>query len=167
VSNLIKMERQKHRRIQKKFLFYLDGDLPEKEKQEVDIHLSGCPDCSTHLARLSSAWKPGKAERFEPSPFLWARLERRLGEDEGKKSLPPLIMSHGQRLWRPALGFIGLSLAFAIGIYVGTPSPSLRPSPEQALSQPLDLATELGLSQFDLLPPNSLPAEFVPLNQRE
>jgi len=167
VSNFLKMERKKHRRIQKKFLLYLDGDLPEKEKREINVHLSRCSDCSTQFAKLSLAWKPQRIERVEPSPFLWARLERRLEEHGGKKSLPSLMVSLGQRLWRPALGFIGLSLAFAIGIYVGTPSPSLRPSPEQALSQPLDLAAELGLSQFDLLPPNSLPVEFVSLNQRE
>ena len=32
-------------KLHKKLIFFLDGDLPEKEAQEINSHLNECTDC--------------------------------------------------------------------------------------------------------------------------
>ena len=33
-------------KLHKKLIFFLDGDLPEKEAQEINSHLNECTDCA-------------------------------------------------------------------------------------------------------------------------
>jgi predicted anti-sigma-YlaC factor YlaD len=55
---------------------YLDEQLGESDVRVVEAHLRDCSSCRNlrdELSEISSLFQ--KAERFEPSPFLWNRIE--------------------------------------------------------------------------------------------
>jgi predicted anti-sigma-YlaC factor YlaD len=55
---------------------YLDGQLGAEDALGVEAHLNDCDHCRNlfdALSEVSGLFQ--KAERFEPSPFLWNRIE--------------------------------------------------------------------------------------------
>jgi anti-sigma factor RsiW len=55
---------------------YLDEQLSSEEKLALEAHLLDCESCRTvrdELSEVSRLFR--EAERFEPSPFLWNRIE--------------------------------------------------------------------------------------------
>jgi anti-sigma factor RsiW len=68
---------------EEQFSPYLDGDLPEAEKRELEEHLAGCPPCRAQLAAFrSTLGKLGGLREKAPHTFLAgieAQIRRRSG----------------------------------------------------------------------------------------
>ena len=151
-----------HKRIQEKLLLYLDGNLPEEEMQHIREHLSTCPVCARQRDMLAPVWRTeDRLKKAEPTPFLWTRLQARINEYE---HTPRVVwdvkgMFRGMRLRPiPALAVIA---AVTVGIYIGTPHEPQRSERAQSISQLTAAANELGLDQFDVIPPGTLGSTLV------
>ncbi len=144
----------KHKHIQKRLLLFLDGDLPQKEMRDIFEHLSQCRVCSQKYDAIVSLWNMtepmGKAS---PPSHLWNKVQENIRHDEG---------SPRRRLWtvstvfpivilRPIPALI-LIISILLGLYLGTPPKA----PDKMIAQRSNLADELGLDHFDMIPPEAL-----------
>ena len=151
-----------HTHIQEKLLLYLDGNLPEYEMQQIREHLSTCSDCAERNKALVSVWQSeSKLEKFTPSPFLWTRLQAQIKEYEQT----PVFVWDLKKIFQgitirpyPALAVIA---AIVFGIYLGTPREPQRYEHTQSISQLVSASEELGLDQFDVIPPGALGSTLV------
>jgi hypothetical protein len=157
-----------HTRIQEKLLLYLDGNLPEGEMQRIREHLSTCSVCSKQYEVLALLWRSeNRLVKVKPSPFLWTRLQARIKEYEQT----PIFVWDLKRILQgitlrpfPALAVIA---AIIVGIYLGSPRESQRYKPAQSVSQLVSAAVELGLDQFDIIPPGTLGSTLVNISNRQ
>jgi len=157
-----------HTRIQEKLLLYLDGNLPDEEMQQIRKHLSTCSVCAKQYEVLASLWRSEiRLEKVKPSPFLWTRLQARIKEYEQT----PIFIWDLKRILQgitlrpfPALGVIA---AIVVGFYLGSPRESQRYQPAQTVSQLVGAADELGLDQFDVIPPGTLGSTLVTISNRQ
>ncbi|MBI4650064.1 zf-HC2 domain-containing protein [Candidatus Desantisbacteria bacterium] len=129
-----------HKNIQKKFLFYIDGNLPASEMNMVKEHISLCPLCSKHLDEISEIWKQEKIlEEREPSPYIWKKLEKNIREYENNKYtfLYIDIKKRFDFLMRPVLLSFMLFIAIITGYYL-----------ENFLSNNIDLNADVANEQI-------------------
>ena len=148
------MKKDVHAEIRKDLLSFLAGELPEKRRDLVRLHLSQCPECSRYLKFLAKVWNSGSVERpTVPQSLSWGRLVQRIQEHE-RKSWIELRPFSARRL---AAIPVALLLAILIGIYIGTPATTGKISPPAATQAMSGGRTEaFGLELFDVLPPGSL-----------
>jgi hypothetical protein len=157
-----------HTYIQEKLLLYLDGNLPDKEVQQIREHLSSCSDCAEQNKVLASVWQSeSRLEKVTPSPFLWTRLQASIKEYEQT----PVFVSDLKIIFQgialrpiPALAVIA---AIVFGIYLGTPREPQRYEHTQSVSQLVGAPDELGLDQFDVIPPGALGSTLVNNSKRQ
>ena len=114
-------------RIRKRFVEYLYDELDSLQRQEVEGHVKGCPDCSMVLGQMrATLGLLEKRSRPEPTEEFWESYWERLSERmEGE-----LITHPKQRIWakildRLRIGYVPVPqfawalLALFIGIAVG------------------------------------------------
>jgi len=154
------MKKDAHAEIRKDLLSFLAGELPEKRRETVRLHLSQCPECSSYAEILAKAWNAESVERPPvPVSLSWENLIQRIQEHE-RKSWIEHARGFRFRLLsaRRLVAFpIALFLAIAIGIYIGTPTVTGTASTtetSQALSR--GKIEAFGLELFTVLPPGSL-----------
>ena len=157
-----------HTGIQQQLLLYLDGDLPDETMQQIREHLSACADCAQRLAELAAIWQPeNKLAKERPSPFLWTRLQARIKEYDQTpafaRDLKNILRGIPVRPF-PALAVI---VAIVVGIYIGTPQESQRTDRAQRSIQSLGAVEDLGLDQFDVIPPGSLGSTLVKVSKTQ
>ena len=59
---------------------YLDGALTQQERQQVSLHLEGCPHCRAELADLSALRAAARGTAFAiPADDEWGELPRTAG----------------------------------------------------------------------------------------
>jgi anti-sigma factor RsiW len=163
VSNGVKMKKDAHVEIRKDLLSFLAGELPEKRRDTVHLHLSQCPECSRYLEILAKAWNAESVERPPvPLSLSWENLIQRIQERERESEVRhargfrfrPLSV---RRLVASAAFPLALFLAIATGIYIGTPSVTGTTSTTETLQTLSGGKTEaFGLELFNVLPPGSL-----------
>ena len=147
----------KHKKIQKKFLLYIDGDLSVAEKLMIDQHLNECVSCKKHFEELADIWmKERKFEKPLPSPALWYDLKNRM-EKETERSNPLRAIVGNAKLLLNSVITVGV-VVFAI--FLGSRFGSVL-SPQSAAqnvtyAQSENIRDEFGMSYFDAVPPNSL-----------
>ncbi len=67
------------KKFKKRFLLYIDGDLPEVEEVLIEQHLNECSSCKKHFDALANIWnEERKLEQQLPSPALWYNLKNRM-----------------------------------------------------------------------------------------
>jgi len=162
-SNGVKMKKDVHAEIRKDLLSFLAGELPEKRRETVRLHLSQCPECSRYLKILAKAWNAESVERPPvPLSLSWESLIQRIQEHERKSWIGhargfrfrPLS---ARRLVASVAFPIALFLAIAIGIYIGTPTVTGTTSTTETLQALSGGKIEaFGLELFNVLPPGSL-----------
>ena len=142
--------------VKNNFISFLENELPEERRVEMEKHLKNCPDCSRRLGEFSPLWGALKhRERIQPSPHFWTNLNQRIIDyEEGRKSALGWLM--GLVRWaRPAVAVTVLMICVFLGYSLGN-SP---PTNGQTVSQ-LDERT-VALQQFfdshDLDPLTDLP----------
>jgi anti-sigma factor RsiW len=154
-----------HAEIQEQLLRYLDGDLPDEEMQKIREHLSTCSACSKQYEVLASLWRSdSRLVKVKPSPFLWTRLQARIREYE---QTPTLVWGLKTTLKRipvhpfPAFAVIA---AIVVGIYLGSPRESQRYDAVQLANRSVAATDELGLDQFDVVPPGALGSTLIDMS---
>jgi len=154
------MKKDAHAEIRKDLLSFLAGELPEKRRETVSLHLSRCPECSRYLKILAKAWNAESVERPPvPLSLSWESLIQRVQEHERTSWIGH---ARGFR-FRPLsarrlVAFpIALFLAIAIGIYIGIPTVTGTTSTTETLQALSGGKIEaFGLELFNVLPPGSL-----------
>ncbi len=112
INNEQKME---CKTIHKKLIFFLEGDLPEREAELMKVHLSGCKDCAAFAEELRKTLGIIEEEKSaEINPFFYTRLKARL-EAQTEPAIIPF--------WKPVLIRVVQPVVFSIlliaGIYSG------------------------------------------------
>ena len=147
----------KHKKIQKRFLLYIDGDLNVAEKLIIDQHLNECVSCKKYFEELADIWmKERKFEKPLPSPALWYDLKNRM-EKEAEKSIPLRAKVGNTKLLFNSVITVGV-VVFAIFIgsrFGGLLSPQTT-SRNVTYAQSKNIRDEFGMSYFDAVPPNSI-----------
>jgi hypothetical protein len=143
-------------------LLYIDGNLPDKERQQVAEHLSICAICVQKHDALALVWQPASTiEKVAPSPELWRSLQTRINVFERTPifAWDFRIISQGLRLFPiPALVVFA---AIVVGLYLGTPREFQGYAPAQSPKQFAGSMDEFGLDQFDMIPPGTLGSTLV------
>lgn len=98
-----------------RLIFFLEGDLPEHEMEEVKSHLEKCTGCAEFAAELKKMLLLLSTDKVnEVNPFLYTRIKARLDNEkypERKTVLTPSIF----RIFQP----VAFSLLLIAGIYTG------------------------------------------------
>ncbi|MEZ5104661.1 MAG: zf-HC2 domain-containing protein [Draconibacterium sp.] len=107
--------------IHKKLIFFLENKLPEKEMEEVGIHLSECKDCAVFAEDLKKTLHILDTEKLpEVNPFFYTRVKAKMEATEPEKvTYVNLIFN---RVLQPALFTVLLLAGIYGGIKIGTPS---------------------------------------------
>ncbi len=119
---------------------YLDGELPDEERTELELHLANCGECRTVLAQLEGviAW----AERYpgrEPAQDAWPVISAAIGKSE------PGVVSIENRRPRRRLS-LSLPQALAAGmalavVGVGSWWTARATAPEDRMAAVIDAST--------------------------
>ncbi len=111
----------KCKNLHSKLIFYLEGDLPESEKQRVEEHLSECSECMAFANDMRKTLGMIEVEKNpESNPFFYTRLKARLEkeyQEEHQAAGKPLL----RRVLQPVLFSIILLLGIYAGIKLGQP----------------------------------------------
>ena len=105
---------------------YLDGEITEELRQQVDEHVKTCPGCRELLQAVRtgvSAPLQG-AELMRPPESVWSAIKEKIEERESESVLE-LARDRFFELFtirRPVLAVVTVMLLFviAIGVYTGT-----------------------------------------------
>lgn len=104
----------KCKELHNKLIFFLEGDLPEREMEQVKVHLSGCPDCKLFAEELNKTLNVLETEKSPAvNPFFYTRLKAKMEAqaESSEKAGSPFFV----RVFQPAL----FSLLLFAGIYSG------------------------------------------------
>jgi len=157
-----------HTEIQQQLLRYLDGDLPDETMQQIREHLSACPICAERHTVLASLWlSESRLEKRKPSPFLWTRLQARIKVYEQTPAFVWDLRRTVQGIPLRPFPALAVLAAIVLGIYIGTPRESQNYRHRQLASQSSAAVEELGLDQFDVLPPGALGNTLVRISNTQ
>jgi hypothetical protein len=118
-----------HRRLQELLPWYANGTLGERERDQVEAHLTGCPCCQAELQacrRAEELLKGAGEVAPSPHPAQFRRLLDRVDEEE--RGRPGKLASLLQATPRP-LRWTLAAQAAAILLLAGTLAWSARPAP--------------------------------------
>ena len=105
----------KCKKLHKKLIFFLEGDLPEREANEVAVHLDECDRCAAFAVELKKTLNIIDQERSpEVNPFFYTRLKASMEEQEEAKRVRV-----GSPVWEKVLQPALFSLIMLAGIYSG------------------------------------------------
>ena len=123
---------------------YLDGEVTDKERQDIEQHLSGCQRCSDELIAMTRTRDvlhdalSYKASGESPVPDTWARIQERIMIETKSSFWDNLINFIPQSTaWRAALStavvVVIVVAAVAIGTSGGTNKSLLGPGKESLM----------------------------------
>ena len=121
------------KRVNRRLLAYLDGEVSPRERKRIQAHLSTCPSCRRELAataavqsRVRQGLEAAAKGLFAP-PEAWEELKSKL-ETAPRTTLRELAWKKlhtgarlfilGQPAWRKVLG-TAIALGIAVGLVVG------------------------------------------------
>jgi len=149
----------KCKRIRRKLVAYLDGELREKQKLLIKEHLTECPECKKEADLLNKSFYLLKdQQRLKPSQGFEASLWERIHSSGERKLLPQAIF---RRLVHAALP-AAVAAVLIIGVLVGSSVEKIIPSETVKLEEERYL-TSIGLDSFQDLPSGSLPEIYLNL----
>jgi anti-sigma factor RsiW len=118
---------------------YVDHQLDAAEIHALEAHLGGCADCRAVLDEMRALTGLFRdAERVEPSPFLWGRIEANL---HGPRTLTRgwrTVFTAGLGNQRRALGIVAAALALCLAIGITIFHKNARQVAEQAALAAID-----------------------------
>ena len=157
----------KCKKVRKKLLIFIDGELSEKHRIEIQNHLNGCPDCLKQVNVLSKIWDiAGELERTEPSPYLWNKLSLRIAEYESSHNLFSALFETIARYSVSATAVMTFLIGIFIGIYLGS-FPNFQKPKASSLNSDVTakekFVKSLHIDSFDDLPPESIGGIYITL----
>ena len=120
--------------VSKRIVAYIDGEVGEKERRAIEIHLRQCPSCSEEFKELKQAVNAVTQldERVEPDPNAWAKLQAKLSDERGEGEKVPLKrrilpgLSFPKVLYRPAAALVLILLVGVPVFLLRTSAPSIK-----------------------------------------
>jgi len=108
--------------IHKKLIFFLEGDLPASQMEEVQKHLSQCNSCNAFAKDLKNTLGIIELEK-KPSinPFFFTRLKAKL-ENRMTEPSPAYGRIRLINILQPALFSLFLIIGIYSGIKIGQPA---------------------------------------------
>lgn len=101
--------------LHKKLIFFLEGDLPEKEAREINVHLNECASCAAFAEEMKKTLGVIQTEKSpEVNPFFYTRLKARMENEEIQEK-----QRVGFPVWEKVLQPAFFSLLLLAGIYSG------------------------------------------------
>ena len=109
------------RKIKKKLLAFLDGEVGEKEKERIASHLKTCLSCGEEAKTLSSlsVLLREEKESIKASPYFWNKLEQRIIQAETNKNAFDTLLEWLNRTLIPASATAVVVIGLFIGIRLG------------------------------------------------
>lgn len=106
--------------VKENLMFFLENELPEERRIEMETHLKTCPDCTHLLEEFSQLWGTLEhREKIQPSPYFWTRLKQRIVEyEEGRKPVFGWLEGLVRRA-RPAVAIAVLLICVFLGYSLG------------------------------------------------
>lgn len=105
-----------------KIIFFLEGELPASEMEEVKIHLESCSDCAEFAKEMRRTLAVIENEKTpQHNPFFYTRVKARLenhAESVAATRQVPVLM----RIMQPALFSLLLIAGIYTGIKIGQPA---------------------------------------------
>ena len=161
----------KCKKVRKKLLIFLDEELSERQRIEIQNHLNGCPGCLKQVGVLSKLWTvAGELERIEPSPYLWNNLSLRIAEYESSKNLFSAFFETIDRYAVPATTIVIFLIGIFIGISLGNFPNSQKPKASSLNSDVTakeKFVKSSYLDSFDDLPPESIGGIYITLESEK
>jgi len=103
------------RNIHKRLVFFLEGDIPEPEAEEIAKHRVQCPTCAAFAEDLKKTLQIVQLEKLPAvNPFFYTRLKARM-----QKEAEGVVQPAGFQLWGKVLQPALFSMLLLIGIYTG------------------------------------------------
>ncbi len=157
----------RHKQIQKKLIFFLDGELTDHEMTGIRRHLEQCSLCATRFEAISNVYQMGDTvKRPEPSSYLWALLAQRIEESETHEHLFADYFEQLVKLARPAAVLLMLVAGISLGIYLGsvpTPAAANNVTDQPSVQELEQFYNSIYLDSFRDLPPESVGGVYVTL----
>lgn len=108
--------------LHKKLIFFLEGDLSEKEAREIKLHLNECAGCAAFAADMKKTLDIIQVEKSpEVNPFFYTRLKARM-EKEDTREKQPVGFPVWEKVLQPALFSLLLLAGIYTGIKIGQPA---------------------------------------------
>lgn len=105
------------KKIHNKLFDYLNGELSDKEKNQVENHLLECNHCKRLFERAEKGWKAIREERISYQPYFYTRLKQRI---ENRKIQTETPVEWVRAILQPAMYFVILGIGIFIGIQLGS-----------------------------------------------
>jgi hypothetical protein len=101
--------------LHKKLFFFLEGDLPENEANEMRVHLAECESCAAFAGDMQKTLGIIQIEKSpDVNPFFYTRLKARMENDEVQEK-----QRVGFPVWEKVLQPAFFSFLLLAGIYTG------------------------------------------------
>lgn len=101
--------------LHKKLIFFLEGDFPENEVNEMKAHLAECDACAAFAEEMKKTLGVIQTEKSpEVNPFFYTRLKARMENEEFQEK-----QRIGFPVWEKVLQPAFFSLLLLAGIYSG------------------------------------------------
>ncbi len=149
----------KCKRIRRKLVAYLDGEIEEKQKLSIKEHLKKCSECKKEADLLNKSFYLLKdQQRLRSSQGFEANLWEMIYSLDKRQFLPQAIFERLFHLLLPA----AVAAALIIGVVVGNSVEKIIPSQTVNLREEKYL-TSIGLDSLQDLLPGSLPEIYFNL----
>jgi anti-sigma factor RsiW len=136
------METKGHKQIQKKLIFYIEGELLDAERELVEKHLANCAGCTAYLNEMRRTLALLNENSTQvPGPYFYARIQHRI---QTRRAHPVFI----QRMLQPAMVVLLLVAGIWLGIWVGGHTRTEAVSSEQAVLVPFDDLAEEPIEEY-------------------
>jgi hypothetical protein len=113
----------KCKNLHKDLIFFLEGDLPAKEMEQIQIHLAECDSCAAFAEDMKVTLGILEVEKSPAvNPFFYTRLKAKLENRESEK-LQIFRRPVFARILQPVMFSILLVIGIYSGIKIGQPSP--------------------------------------------
>jgi len=147
----------KCKKIRKKLVAYLDGELNEKQKLLIKRHLLECAECRREADLLSKTSCLLKSERrLVPFEEFEVNLWRRIRSAEKRETVPHFLRRVAYIILPAAV-----AAALVIGVMMGNLVGKIIPSQNVNLEE--EYLSSIGLDNFQDFPPGSLPQVYFSL----
>jgi len=108
--------------LHKKIIFFLEGELPKEEMEQVKLHLSECNDCAAFAEEMKKTFAILQSEKsLAVNPFFYTRLKARI-ENRAAKQNEILKNPVWARILQPAFFSVLLIAGIYTGIKIGQPA---------------------------------------------
>ena len=105
--------------IHKKLIFYIEGELPLREMQEIARHLDECTGCAAFAEDMKTTFGIIEQEKIlQDTPYFYTRMKARMQKQQEEAEQTPGF-SLLKKALQPALFFILLLVGIYSGIMIG------------------------------------------------